>query len=138
MDLPTARQNIETSIARMDAAYGQPLFDEWAILSSSSQPGLLAYSGPRAHRFGRDVADDAQPLLKIIAGREFHPGDFDFATEAAGTLFDACMMLGPTTYLVCNHTTRALADLRRDPKWLKAQPTFFALSEKFRADPLLV
>ena len=138
MDLSTARQHIEACLVRMQAAYGQPLFDEWAILSSSAQPGILAYSGPRAHRFGRDVADDAEPLIGIVAGREFHPGDFDFATDAAGTLFDACLMLGPSTYLVCNHTSRALAELRRDPKWLKAQPIFFSLSEKFRADPLLV
>lgn len=136
MDLPTARQHIETGFARMHAAYGQPLFDEWAILSSTSTPGVLAYSGPRAHRFGRDLADDAQPLVATLSGREFHPGDFDFVTEASGTHFDACMMLGASTYLVCNHTTLSLADLRRDPKWLKAQPIFFALSEKFRADPL--
>ena len=42
MDLLTARQHIEAAFARMHAAYGQPLFDEWAILSSSAQPGVLA------------------------------------------------------------------------------------------------
>ena len=48
------------------------------------------------------------------------------------------MKIGATSYLVCNHTTRAMAEIRSDPKWLKAQPVFVELSDKFRADPLEV
>lgn len=137
MDLATARQHIETSFARMDAVYRQPLFDEWAILSAAAKPGVLAYSGPRSAHFRQELPNDAEPLLAILAGRELAPGDFDFATEAGGTHYDACLKLGASTFLVCNHTTRAMAEIRTDPKWLKAQPIFFELSEKFRADPLL-
>ncbi len=64
------------------------------------------------------------------------PGDFEFATDAAGTHYDVCMQIGPASFLVCNHTSRAMAEIRRDPQWLKAQAIFFNLSEKFRADPL--
>ena len=50
--------------------------------------------------------------------------------------YDALMMLGPTSYLVCSHTEKSLGEIRADPNWLKAQAIFFELGEKFRNDPL--
>lgn len=120
----------------MDALYRRPVFDEWAILTASPRPGVLAYAGPRGESFRRQLPDDAGPLAAMLAGRELAEGDFEFATESSGTRFDACMKLGPASYLVCNHTARDMAQIRQDSKWLKAQAEFFALSEKFRADPL--
>ncbi len=136
MDLAAARQQIQNSFARMDTFYLRPVFDEWAILSSSSKGGVLAYSGPRAESFRQQLPDDSGPLRAIIAGRTLETGDFEFAAEASGTRYDACLKLGSSAYLVCNHTARAMAEIRRDPKWLKAQAVFFDLSQKFRADPL--
>ncbi|HYP16586.1 MAG TPA: hypothetical protein VEQ65_05195 [Opitutus sp.] len=138
MDLPTARKHIQTSFARMDALYRRPLFDEWAILSSAAPPGVLAYSGPRGANFRLELEKDAEPLRAAASGQPHAAGDFEFAAEAGGTRYDACMMLGDKVYLVCNHTTRSLAEIRADSKWLKAQAAFFDLSERFRADPLEV
>jgi hypothetical protein len=138
MDLATARQHIQNAFARMDSLYRRPLFDEWAILSSAENGGVLAYAGPRSELFRQQLLDDAEPLLAATAGRPFDAGDFEFATDAGGTRYDACMKLGEQSYLVCNHTTRAMAEIRKDVKWLKAQAVFFELSEKFRAEPLQV
>lgn len=138
MDLATARQHIQSSFARMDALYRRPVFDEWAILSAAAAPGVLAYSGPRRENFRHQLPTDAEPLRLAVAGRPLGAGDFEFAADAGGTRYDACMQLGEGSYLVCNHTARAMAEIRRDPKWLKAQAAFFELSEKFRADPLTV
>lgn len=136
MDLAAARQLIQASLARMDALYRRPLFDEWAVLSAGAQPGILAYAGPRPDSFRRELPTDSGPLRALIAGRELAEGDFEFATGSGGTHYDACMKLGPTSFLVCNHTARGMTEIRQDPKWLKAQAEFFALSEKFRANPL--
>jgi hypothetical protein len=120
----------------MDALYLRPVFDEWAILSPTTKTGVLAYSGPRGESFRQQLPTDTEPLRAMVSGRPLEPGDFEFASEAEGTRYDACMKLGGKSYLVCNHTARAMAEIRRDPKWLKAQAVFFELSQKFRADPL--
>lgn len=138
MDLDTARQQIQSSFARMDALYLRPVFDEWAILSAGGKPGILAYTGPRGESFRRQLPADAEPLRTMMAGRALADGDFEFATEASGTRYDACMKIGAASFLVCNHTARDMAEIRQDPKWLKAQAVFVALSEKFRDDPLAV
>ncbi|MEY2877961.1 MAG: hypothetical protein RLZZ15_341, partial [Verrucomicrobiota bacterium] len=65
------------------------------------------------------------------------PGDLVFALDAAGTGYDVFLRLGATSYLVCNHTDRALAKIREHPGWLGAQAVLFELGEKFRADPLV-
>ena len=71
-----------------------------------------------------------------MEGRPLTVGDFEFAQDAAGPRHDALMKIGPSIYLVCNNTSKTMAELRADPQWLKAQAAFFELSEKFRADPL--
>lgn len=137
MDLTAARTHIQQHLDRMSAVYRRPLFDEWAVLSvGEATRGVPAYSGPRPDVFRRTLQDDTAPLRAIAAGRKFSNGDFEFAIDARGTHYDALMMLGPTSYLVCNHTEKTLGDLRVDPNWLKAQAIFFELGEKFRNDPL--
>lgn len=137
MDLATARQHIQVALDRMRVAYLQPVFDEWAILSTSPKTrGVAAYHGPRPDAFRRNVPNDAEPLRSLTAGREFTEGDIEFAQDATETRYDAFVKVGPTSYLVLNHTAKTAADLRRDPKWLAAQPILFELTEKFRVDPL--
>jgi hypothetical protein len=136
MDLAAARLQIRSSLARMDALYGRPLFDEWAILSMAAQQGILAYEGPRAEKFRADFPDDVAPLRALISGRPLVPGDFEFAADAGGTRYDACVKIGSTSFLVCNHTARGMQEIRRDPKWLNAQGAFLELCEKFHANPL--
>lgn len=137
MDLETARRHIQTYLDRMRASYRQPLFDEWAVLGVTGGAGsVLAYAGPRVEVFRTTVAQDSVPLRSRTAGKQLAEGDIEFAADAPGTQYDAFMKLGPTSYLVLNHTTKTLAEIRSDSKWLGAQAVLFELSEKFRADPL--
>jgi hypothetical protein len=136
MHLDAARTLIQGAFARMNALYQQPVFDEWAILSPATRHGVLAYAGPREQTFRQNLPKDAEPLRAAVAGRKFDPGDFEFASDAAGTRYDACMKIGPTAFLVFNNTALAMTDIRSNPPWLKAQTVFFELGEKFRADPL--
>ncbi|MBI5382861.1 MAG: hypothetical protein HZA31_13260 [Opitutae bacterium] len=138
MDLATARQHIEACIDRMRLLYEAPVFDEWVLLAFGPPPqgGVLAYAGPRAESFRRQLPADAAPLRALVADRHLAVGDFDFALEASGTHYDALMRTGAASYLVCNHTGKSMTDIRANPRWLKAQAAFFELSEKFRDDPL--
>ena len=137
MDLETARQNIEVSVDRMRACYLQPVFDEWAILSLSAKAGgVVAYQGPRPDAFRRNLSKDAEPLRRITAGKKFSEGDIEFVPDAADTHYDAFMKVGPSSYLILNHTVKTMTEIRADAKWLAAQAALFELSEKFRADPL--
>ena len=135
MDLAAARPHIAAALARLNAAYGQPVFDEWAVLGIGGH-GVLAYIGPRPDSFRREMPRDAVPLRAEAAGQPGGIGDLVFALEAEGTRYDAFMRLGAATYLVCNHTTKSMAEIRANPSWLKAQAALFELGEKFRADPL--
>jgi hypothetical protein len=137
MDIAKARQHVQVALERMRASYLKPVFDEWAILTLGPKGGdVVAYHGPRAEKFKHNVAEDAEPLRARTSGRTFTEGDIEFATDAPDTRYDAFIKVGPTSYLVLNNTTKTMADIRADAKWLSAQPALFELSERFRSDPL--
>ena len=136
MKLEMARNHIQTTLDRMSAVYAKPVFDEWAILASGKSRGVMAYHGPRPDGFRRNLSADAEPLRAGTAGKEFADGEIEFVPNAADTCHDAFMKLGPTSYLVLNHTAKAMTEIRKDPKWLGAQGMLFELSERFRMDPL--
>ena len=136
MDLVVARTHIAAALARMNTAYGQTVFDEWAMLGLGGKQGVLAYVGPRPDSFRRSLPDDAAPLRAEAAGQPNSVGDLVFAIETGGTRYDVFLRLGDASYLVCNHTAKSMADIRANPGWLKVQPVLFELGEKFRADPL--
>jgi hypothetical protein len=138
MDLETARRHILVALERMRVVSMKPVFDEWAILSlpGGSGGGIVAYAGPRPDAFRRSLAADAEPLRALTSGRVLADGDMEFVQDATETRIDAFMKLGPASYLILNNTTRSLAEIRADGKWLGTQALLFELSEKFRADPL--
>lgn len=121
----------------MNAAYGQPVFDEWVLVKLASEQGaILSYHGPRAESYQRQFKSDVAPLQTELAERHMAIGDFAFVTDATGTRHDACIRLGESAYLFCNHTTKTMAEIRSEPLWLQAQKPFADLSDKFRHDPL--
>jgi len=136
MDLETARKHIQTCIDRMRSAYSRPVFDEWAILTPTSVGGLVAYHGPRPDAFRRLLPEDSELLRARAAGQEFAEGDIEFVPDAKDTRYDAFVKIGPMSYLVLNHTTKTMDEIRTDGKWLGAQAVLFELTEKFRTDPL--
>ncbi len=137
MDLATARTHITAALARMNTVYGQAVFDEWAVLGLGGKSGVLAYVGPRPDSFRRSLPDDAAPLRAEAAGQPNSVGDLVFALETGGTRYDAFLRLGDSSYLVYNHTTKSMAEIRANPGWLMAQAVLFDLGEKFRVDPLV-
>ena len=139
MDLATAHKHIAASFERMRALYSKPVFDEWAILAlGSQQSGVLAYAGPRAEEFRKNLNDDVGPLLEQVRGLQLEVGDFEFTNSGAGQNHDALVKLGSTSFLVCNNTAKSMVEIRGDSRWLKAQAAFVDLCEKFRAEPLEV
>jgi len=137
MNLDDARSAIIHTLGRMNALYRQPVFDEWVLVKLASEQGaILAYHGPRAEKYQRKFKEDIGPLRTELDQRQMTVGDFAFVQDATGTRFDACMRLGPASYLFCNHTGKSMADIRQDPLWLEAQKPFAGLGTKLRSDPL--
>ena len=137
MKLEPAKALVIAALGRMNTRYQKTVFDEWMLVSLQDERGsLLAYHGPRPESYRRRFAEDVAPLRAVMAGKRLAVGDFEFAPEAAGTGFDACIRTGEASYLLCNHTGRSMAEIRGDPRWLQAQKAFVELSEKFRRDPL--
>ena len=136
----TPRQRVKAIVQqRLPKAFvsaSHELSQEYREFERCSTVVANAYVGPRVESFRASVAMDAEPLRALTAGRPLVPGDFEFSPDAAGPRYDAFLKLGPASFLVCNHTAKAMAEIRADPRWLKAQKVFFELSEKFRADPL--
>jgi hypothetical protein len=138
MNLADARSAIKLALERMNALYRQTLFDEWVLVKLAQEEGaILAYEGPRAEHYQRRFKTDIAPLQVELEGRNIAVGDFEFAPNAHGAHYDACIRLGPVAYLFCNHTAKSMTDIRKDPLWLEAQKPFVDLASKFRADPLV-
>lgn len=137
MNLEDARTAVITALGRMNALYRQPVFDEWVLAKlTGGQGAILYYQGPRAETYKRQFITDSAPLGVEVGKSQLSAGDFVFAPDASGTHFDACIRLGPTSYLFCNNTTRSMAEIRQSPSWLNAQKPFVDLAAKFHADPL--
>ena len=137
MTLTDARPAIVAAFSRMNIAYTSPVFDEWVLVSLRPERGnILAYHGPRGETYKQRFTHDLASLLSELSGQKLGVGDFAFAAEAKGTHYDACLRLGESSYLFCNHTTKTMNDIRENPRWKDAQVHFAALSDKFRIDPL--
>jgi hypothetical protein len=138
MNLADARIAVTAALSRMNALYQKPLFDEWVLVKVARGEGaILSYEGPRADSYQRRFKTDIAPLQVEIVGRKMAVGDFEFAPNAHGALYDAFLRLGPAAYLFCNHTSKSMTEIRQDPLWLEAQKPFVALGTKFREDPLV-
>jgi hypothetical protein len=137
MNLEAASSLVVDAFERMHALYHEAVFDEWVVISfQAGRSGIFAYRGPRAESFKERFAADVVPLQGEMAGKKMAIGDFEFAPDAAGTRFDACLCIGGASYLICNNTGKSMSQIRKSPHWLRAQKPFVELSGRFRADPL--
>lgn len=138
MNLVDARSLVSAAMARMNATYGEPVFNEWVLVSlRADQNAILAYDGPRADKYKQHFTLDLASMLKELAGQKLGVGDFAFASDAIGTHYDGCLRLGESSYLFCNHTTRTMTQIRQSPLWLAAQKHWVELSQKFATDALV-
>lgn len=137
MNLVDARALVSAALGRMNAAYGETVFNEWVLVSlRSDRNAILAYEGPRPEKYKQHSTLDLASMLKELAGQKLGVGDFAFAADAAGTHYDACLRLGASSYLFCNHTLRTMTQIRQSSLWLGAQKHWVELSQKFASDPL--
>jgi hypothetical protein len=139
MTLDQATKLIASCSEQMNARYGKVVFDEWAIISLADHKGrLLNYQGPRKEGFQQNFLDDAGSLRAGLLASESDPGDFDFSRHAVGTGFESFMVLGKGLYLICNNTVQSMDGITKDPHWINAQVPFVELSDKVRANPLVL
>ena len=128
---------IKTCAGQMNSLYGSVVFDEWAVISlEHNRARVLAYTGPRNDEFLKNFAADLGPLRTALLDAKYGPGDFEFARTAAGTRYEAFLVLGDGLYLICNHTQSSMDAIAKNPKWLAAQVPFAGLAESVRANPL--
>jgi hypothetical protein len=139
MTLDQAKKLISTCARQMDAHYKKIVFDEWAIISLGDQKGrLLAYIGPRKTGFQANFLADVGALRNSLLSGKMSIGDFEFARQGVGTSFESFLVLGSGLFLICNNTVQSMDSITQDPLWLGAQVPFVELSDKFRADPLVI
>ncbi len=139
MTLDQAKTLIKNCAEQMQARYGKPVFDEWAIVSLSEHPGhVLDYVGPRKEGFKKNFLTDAGSLRAGLTNSDYEIGDFEFARYGVGTGFESFLVLAKGVYLICNNTAESMDGITKDPRWLVAQVPFVELSDKVRADPLVV
>jgi len=137
MNLEDARTAVIAAIGRMNSLYQATVFDEWVLVKlGAGQGAILAYHGPRAESYKRNFLRDIVPLRTELGEEHLGVGNFAFVNTAHGTHFDACIRLGDNAYLFCNHTTKAMSEIRESPRWLAAQKPFVELSALFGVDPL--
>jgi hypothetical protein len=139
MNLESALTEIRSGFKRMTALYGEPVFDEWVLITlGSSSSGVQGYEGPRGAEFRASFARDVSALRADLAEEDLDVGGFAFGSGTDGHAYDAAMRVGPAAYLLANHTRRSMEQIRMHAQWLKAQVAWFGLSERFRADPLIL
>jgi len=137
MTIEDAIVMVASHLARMNAACGQVVFDEWALVTVFDRKArILHYFGPRREGLRSTLADDLRPFARDLLGGDQYLGHFDFSPSAAGRAFDAYVVVGEGCFLICNHTARTMDEIRQQPNWKQAQVPFAELSELFRTDPL--
>ncbi len=138
MTLDEAIKSIRACVDQMNARYTKTVFNEWAVLALDASTGrILSYNGPRKEDFQQNFASDIDGLRTELTSEEFGVGDFEFARHAGGTHFDAFLVLGPGTYLICNNTRESMDAITKDDRWLAAQVPFVELSDRIRSSPVV-
>lgn len=139
MTLDQANQQIQACAARMNAAYHQVVFDEWAVMSFKNRSGrILSYTGPRREDFQKNFANDIKELRVELLNNTHGVGDFEFSRHGVGTGVEAFMIVGLGLYLICNNTTLSMDEIAKNPLWLNAQVPFAELGDQFRASPVVL
>jgi len=139
MTLSQALDEVKRCSENMDARYGKPVFDEWAIISlQRGHERIVSYQGPRKESFQKNFVADLGALRAELLTMKHQPGHFDFARQAVGTNVEAFVCVGDELYLLCNNTRASMDDITKEPRWLEAQKAFAELTERFRAISLVV
>jgi len=125
------------AFTRMNEIYGCPVFNEWALVEvTQGTAQVIHYEGPRPDGFAASFSRDAVRLRVQLEGHHYFPGEFEFATDGHGTMFDAFVKVSETAFLVCNNTQVSMGRIRENGQWLKAQVPFAGLCAMISGSPL--
>jgi len=141
MNLESAIARIQKSFAKLNEAYGRPVFDEIAIVQVSEQTTLTLryYEGAREAAFLNEMMEDSVALRNDVGDtRNNLGGEFGFTREGGGEGIDAYICLGPRIFLLCNNTKQSMEEVTKDARWLTAQSEFLNASQYFAVDPLTI
>ncbi|MFQ3224615.1 MAG: hypothetical protein ACI8Z5_000865 [Lentimonas sp.] len=141
MNLESAIARIQKSFAKLNEAYGRPVFDELAIVQVSdvSTLSLHYYEGAREADFLNEMLEDSVALRNDVGDtRNNLGGEFGFTREGGGEGIDAYICLGPRVFLLCNNTKQSMEEVTQDGRWLTAQGDFLNASQYFAIDPLKI
>ena len=141
MNLKPAIARIQKSFAKMNEAYGRPVFDEIAIVQVSEATTLTLhyYEGAREAEFLNEMMEDSVALRNDVGDtRNNLGGEFGFTREGGGEGIDAYICLGPRIFLLCNNTAQSMEEVTKDARWLQAQGEFLNASQYFAVDPLRI
>ncbi|WP_162030922.1 MULTISPECIES: hypothetical protein [unclassified Lentimonas] len=141
MKLESAIARIQKSFAKLNEAYGRPVFDELAIIQVSEEVTLTLhyYEGAREAAFLNEMMEDSVALRNDVGDtRNNLGGEFGFTREGGGEGIDAYICLGPRIFLLCNNTKQSMEEVTKDARWLTAQSQFLNASQYFAVDPLTI
>lgn len=137
MNVETAVERIKSDLHHLETAFGEPVFDEWAVVRKSSGGWKLeAYGGPRRSEFAAGFSRDMAALRETLDPSNIQVGDFAFSHEGYGSGFDAHICAGTDKLILFNNTEKSTGEITANPKWTAAQVHFNNLLEAFIADPL--
>jgi hypothetical protein len=139
MNIEPAIARIQKSFAKMNGAYGRPVFDEIAIVqvADATTLSLHYYEGPREADFLNEMMEDSVALRNDVGDtRNNLGGEFGFTRDGGGEGIDAYICLGPRIFLLCNNTAQSMEEVTKDARWLQAQGEFLNASQFFAVDPL--
>jgi hypothetical protein len=138
MTLEEISKAIKHCAEQMNARYKKIVFDEWAVVSLAQKKGrILNYLGPRNDDFLKNFANDLGALRTELVNNQRGVGDFEFTRHAEGTRYEAFLVLGEGTYLICNNTMNSMDGITKSTHWIEAQVPFVELSDKVRSNPLV-
>jgi hypothetical protein len=137
MNLNDAIFQIDSTLERIKSLYGEPMFDEWLIIDFREAQGkALYYSGPRTNEFDIKFRADMEGFKGLFTDHDYQPGNFEFARLSVSTRYDAAVTIAPRVYLVLNHTSKGMFQIRQKKEWSQALLPFLELADKFQRDPL--
>ena len=138
MTLEDAITLINATSGRMNQLYKDKVFDEFAVVGLvQNKAKLLKYIGPRREDFQKNFLADVQDIKLDLIANKHSIGDFEFSQAGIGTKVEAFLVLSDGIFLLCNHTSRSMADIAKNPMWLSAQVPFVEMSDRFRSDPVV-
>ena len=137
MNTATAHDQINSALSLLEKSFGEPVFDEWALVERDAGSWkLIEYGGSRKEEFLAEFKTDMAALRGTLNPSQEQIGDFAFSHAGYGSGYDAHICAGKNLFVLFNNTAKSTGEITSNPKWKIAQIHFMELLEAFLADPI--